>query len=371
MSLLPCPECGTKISNKARTCVYCGFESNDRSVPISLQDSYVIVPSLKFDIERGSNDDFFDTSYQLLSRSENQILYNFFGDLDKINKVIPGLLKVVQEIMKVEERLVAEIPDFIKKKLASGEWRLVKSATGEYFASVRGNKGIVKNLRLIKEQIPKDTLGVLDNLNSKILMNQLISEVESIGETINLLQQEIHNDRIAEADATLQMMNQIQYIQDLRIRESMIVNAITESTISKHKLMRNFSFNLDSITEDFKNPKLGFKSSKVANGKSIKALSSLQSIANLVQIETKGYTILGEIDAAKNTLLEFHNFIVSTNLNNRDVLLFLNENLPSNQIDIVDKFITITRNIKKFIDEEKQLSLLSNMKEEVLHNENF
>lgn len=42
MSLILCPECGTKISDKARICPHCGFMSDDNLRPISEQDTYEI-----------------------------------------------------------------------------------------------------------------------------------------------------------------------------------------------------------------------------------------------------------------------------------------------------------------------------------------
>lgn len=51
MSRILCPECGTKISDKAKTCPNCGFQSVDPNRPISEQDKYEIVPSFGYDIE--------------------------------------------------------------------------------------------------------------------------------------------------------------------------------------------------------------------------------------------------------------------------------------------------------------------------------
>ena len=51
MSLILCPECGTKISDKATSCPHCGFVSADPSRPISEQDTYEMVPAFRYDIE--------------------------------------------------------------------------------------------------------------------------------------------------------------------------------------------------------------------------------------------------------------------------------------------------------------------------------
>jgi ribosomal protein L37E len=51
MSLILCPECGTKISDKATQCPHCGFQSADSSRPISEQDKFEISPTFEYDIE--------------------------------------------------------------------------------------------------------------------------------------------------------------------------------------------------------------------------------------------------------------------------------------------------------------------------------
>ena len=51
MSRILCPECGTKISDKATKCPHCGFQSADPTRPISEQDKYEMVPIFEYDIE--------------------------------------------------------------------------------------------------------------------------------------------------------------------------------------------------------------------------------------------------------------------------------------------------------------------------------
>lgn len=51
MSRILCPECGTKISDKATKCPHCGFQSADPKRPISEQDKYEMVPIFEYDIE--------------------------------------------------------------------------------------------------------------------------------------------------------------------------------------------------------------------------------------------------------------------------------------------------------------------------------
>ena len=54
MSLILCPECGTKISDRATKCPHCGFQSADAERPISEQDKYEIVPILNMILRSGN-----------------------------------------------------------------------------------------------------------------------------------------------------------------------------------------------------------------------------------------------------------------------------------------------------------------------------
>lgn len=76
MSFIYCPECGSKISDKAKECPYCGFRNSGRLMPISkmeypVEPVRINIPSIAV-FEDGSN---------LLSNEDNRTLYNFLGDV--------------------------------------------------------------------------------------------------------------------------------------------------------------------------------------------------------------------------------------------------------------------------------------------------
>lgn len=366
MSLFMCPECGTKISDKARICVYCGYESIDNTLPISVQENEAVFQKTMIS-DKVESTPFFNTTYEIAETKQNELVLSFFSDSEMLSRIIPGFSKLVEDFLGREERLVADIPKYMSDKIKSGEWKILRSKSGEFFASVRGSKGIVKNIRLVKETVPVDVLGSLNDISNKAMINRLIAEVESIEETINFLQGELHQDRLAEADATMQLMAHVQYIQDSRLRENLIVSTLTTGILSKRKLMRNFKFNMDNLISGF--GKFSFKSNanKIANSTALDTLNSLKSISNLVQTEVQCFTLLGEVDAAKNTLLEFHNFLNLNNIYNRDILITLNENLPTNQIVTIEKIINIASNINRFIKEEEYIRLEIG-KEELINN---
>lgn len=90
----------------------------------------------------------------------------------------------------------------------------------------------------------------------------------------------------------------------------------------------------------------------------IRAADSFQdliSITNAVQIECEGYAMLGEYDACRESLLEFKTFVESNELNERNTLIRLNENLKTKQINLVNKFSDIAKKITAF-DEESGIA---------------
>lgn len=57
---------------------------------------------------------------------------------------------------------------------------------------------------------------------------------------------------------------------------------------------------------------------------------------------------MGEFESSKESLLQFRNFIVENQLDNRDTLLLLNENTPQKKISVVNGFMIISERITKF-----------------------
>ena len=91
MSRILCPECGTKISDKATKCPHCGFQSADPSRPISEQDKYEMVPIFEYEIEewKPNRDDLTVISYE-----NNKSLIQYFGKWETIQKKLPAIAEV-------------------------------------------------------------------------------------------------------------------------------------------------------------------------------------------------------------------------------------------------------------------------------------
>ncbi len=102
---------------------------------------------------------------------------------------------------------------------------------------------------------------------------------------------------------------------------------------------------------------LDIKGQRDIDPKAADAFQALVSITDAVQIESEGFAILGEYEAAKECLYQFRDFIQMNKLGERDTLLELNSNVKQKQLQVVDEFIQIADRITnlteiKLIDQQ-------------------
>lgn len=372
MSMIQCPECGTKISDKARICPNCGFVSNEPSRPISEQDKYMPLPLFKYDIQEwnpnGNEEDYF------VSFEDNKTLFDFLGDWESICRYAPEISEIISELAKEEKVLVADINPYVRKLIEEGVYRFTIDKNGEILPTIRDAKSIVKQVRLKEiEQVP-ELSNCMNNLALQSTMNQILDEIQYVEDTIKGLHIELQNDRLALADSAKDQLRVAIKIEDSKLRNIVILNAIKTATEAKCVLMRNFVENLHFVSEnsDLNDLQLFMegKTSKDIPAKVHDAFLDLINITNAVQIECKGYAILGEIEAEKECLSQFNTFILDNKLNERDTLLLLNENSPESNTLLVNEFGEIS---SKIINHSEHFLLKDNemiMLEDNNENEN-
>lgn len=349
MSVIPCPECGTKISDKARTCPYCGFMSDDNSCPISEQDTYEVVPIFRYDIEEWRPN---SRQLSVAAVEDNKNLFQFFGQWKNIERKIPDIADIIQQMAKKENILVAKMDKYVKDLIDKGVYRFTIDKKGEILPTIRDSEGIVKQVRLEEMSLSPELANSMNNLATHAAMAQILDEIAYVGDAIRGIHIELQNDRIALAESTRDKMKFAVKIQDTRLREIAILNAVDAATEAKRVLMRNFSENLQYIANNSeKNDVQLFFEGKKGRDIPQKVSDSFQdlvAITNSVQAECEGYAILGEIESSKESLLQFKNFITENHLDDRDTLLLLNENTPQKNIPIVNEFMMISERITNF-----------------------
>ena len=349
MSLILCPECGTKISDKAITCPYCGFMSENHSLPISVQDTYEVVPTFSYDVEEWNPD---NGELNVIAVRDNRLLVEQLGSWQNIQLRMPAIAKVIESMAKKEKILVTNMDSYVKELIDKGIYRFSIDKQGEILPTIRDAEGIVKQVRLTEMEFTPELASSLNNLSQQAAMAQILDEIEYVGDAIRGIHVELQNDRLALAESTRDKFLLATKMQDTRLREIAIMGAVESATEAKRILMRNFMENLSYIEEHSQLSELQLfmegKKGKDIPQKAADAFQALVSITNTVQIECEGLAIMGEYEASKASLLQFKQFITDNKLDQKDTLLLLNGNTPLNKVAIVDEFMLISERITKF-----------------------
>lgn len=370
MSLILCPECGTKISSKATTCPHCGYVSNDSTLPISVQDAYEVVPTFSYDIgEWNPNRE----QSNLIAYEDNKTLVEYLGNWQNIQLRLPAIADVIKGMAKRENILVAKMDSYVKTLIEKGVYRFTIDKKGEILPTIRDANGIVKQVRLQKMTLTPELANSISNLQAHAAMARILDEIEYVGDAIKGIHIELQNDRIALAESTKDKLLLAAKIQDTKLREIALLNVVNSATEAKRVLMRNFAENLRFIAENSQKNDVQLllegKKGKDIPQKAADAFQALVSITNSVQVECQGYALLGEYEASKESLLQFRKFITDNKLDDKDTLILLNENTPMKKMPVVNEFMVIASNITAF-DANRQLNGDNiNMIAEVSENE--
>ena len=356
MSLILCPECGTKISNKSTKCPHCGYVSNDSSLPISVQDTYEIVPMFSYDIEEWNPER--DQS-NLIAYEDNRTLVEHLGNWQNIQLRLPAVADVIRGMAEKDKILVAKMDSYVKTLIEKGVYRFTIDRQGEILPTIRDADGIVRQVRLQEMSLTPELANSLTNLQTHAAMAQILDEIEYVGDAIRGIHIELQNDRIALAESTKDKLLLASKIQDAKLREIALLNVVNSATDAKRVLMRNFAENLRFIADNSDKSDIQLlmegKKGRDIPQKVNDAFQALISITNSVQIECQGYALLGEYEASKESLLQFRQFITDNKLDNKDTLILLNENTPMKKMPVVNEFIKIANNITTF-DASRQIS---------------
>lgn len=349
MSLILCPECGNKISDKATNCPNCGFHSADKLRPISEQDKYEIIPIFGYDIDEWKPN---RGDLSVISYEDNKSLVQYFGNWETIKLKLPAVAEVISEMATKDHVLVAKMDSYVKKLIADGTYRFSIDKSGEILPTIRDANGFVKQVRLKDMSFSPNLTQSLNNLSTHAAMAQILDKIEFIGDSIREIHIELQNDRLALAESSRDKLKQAQRIQDARLRGIAMLEAINSATDAKRSLMRNFTQNLYFIAERSKKSDFELmierKGTKEATQKAIDSFQTLVYLTNAVQVECEGYAMLGEYESCKECLEEFKAFIIDNRLDKRDTLLLLNENSSQKKINIVNEFSDIAKRITSF-----------------------
>lgn len=212
----------------------------------------------------------------------------------------------------------------------------------------------VKKVRLRETVSMSELLPNLQHLETQAALAMIMNQLENVQEQIAQIRGELQQDRLSQADAAWDQLNQALKITDGRRREQAVMIAIGTGTEAKHTLMWHFASCLHLIEGNADQNEARLIIGDIFKGKSNKergeiearmAYDDLVGILNCVRVETEGHMAIGDTETARCSLKEFATFIETEQLDDRDTILKIDSRLPSAQKrpEVVDEFYAIAQ----------------------------
>ena len=206
MSLILCPECQTKISDKATSCPHCGYTSTDALLSISVQETYEPTPVFEYDIAEWTPTEV----STIISPEDNRV----FGDWEQIQVGMPAIADAIRALAAKETVMVAQIDSYVKQLIKTGVYRFSIDNHGEILPTIRDASGIVKQVRLSEMQLTPQLSQSFNNLATQAAMAQILNKIECVSESIKQIHIELQNDRLALAESARDKLLQAMRIQE-------------------------------------------------------------------------------------------------------------------------------------------------------------
>jgi hypothetical protein len=339
MGLVYCPECGTKVSDKASVCPFCGFRSSAKNLPMVARKN----PPKRIEWDSTSLLAEFDQVFPI-STIQNDNLNIIFGRVENLSRVAPAFFETIKAMLPKTIK-VAEVNPAVQKLLDSGAIRFITDKNGEILPTLYGNKGAVAQVRLKDLKLTPDLGSSIVDLQTQIALAQVISEIHEVQRGIANLHTELQDDRLALADSAWQQLQQAALINDARVREEKLLGILSSATDAKCLLFRAFA-NEKRFFDERKDKNdlqklLDVDAQKYGAEKSVEIFNTLFAATKTVQVETTIYCLLGEQNAARLSMKQFSDFISTNELDDRETLLALNSYSSFDQKNLIKNFTDI------------------------------
>lgn len=351
MSMIYCPECGTRISDSAITCPRCGFAATEALVTISSLPPAEIPPTLI--IPEAS---VFSDGGTLLTAKENRDLVRFLSSARTVHRLAPAIYDAIDKMMGAGDvKYVADFSKAAMELMERGELVFsVEKKTGELLPQLRSVKTgrVYEKARIRVEDVPADIMPSITTLQTQIMMAEIMGRIESVAANVEALRLEAQADRIAAAESAWQQLQQAVQIRDTRLREQKMLDIAAKATDARCQLEGNFKTNLMIA--------MGKKGRSKDWGQAANtAMVDLSIIALSARTEYAAYCLLDEKDAAYAALSQFKEFVTTNRLSDKGTLLSINSLSSANRDNITRDFHTIAREVIKIgpsVTETKRLT---------------
>lgn len=223
MTMVACPECGTKISDKAKQCPYCGCANEDSLMPLGAvlpvtRLTKVIIPQASI----------FDGGVNLLKPEDNARIVEFLSDAQRMARFAPSVYEAIMKMIgRSESKYVADFSKKAEELMKRGELVFsVERKSGDLLPQLRrvDNGQVYEKARIHIEEAPKDMLPVVCAVQNQANMNEVLRKIEAVSEEVSALRLEGQADRIAKANSVWAQPHQASLMQDARLRELKMLN---------------------------------------------------------------------------------------------------------------------------------------------------
>lgn len=228
----------------------------------------------------------------------------------------PQFIHLVKSMIPKKEFRVMLNPTQ-RKQLAEGALKLMSTKKGELKANLVNPKtGKIVSTLSLKEI--SDTPGLdkaLADYASQMQMVQIAKNVQQVQIAVEEIRQGQENDRLASAYSCQQKLLQATKIENPQLREAALLRIAQDAEDSRNRLMLSQSANIECIKNEPESIIQKFLSGSSAakiNDRMNAIREGLCTMNSTTLAEAIAYQELGEMDAARESLLYYAQYIQKT-----------------------------------------------------------
>lgn len=241
-----------------------------------------------------------------------------------INRIINNLISAsplfasLYEGLKTNERVIIEVSDEAKRKLASGEWKWAnaKDKDGFFRAIIRDDKGIVEQALLKKEDVCNGVnVGQMANAMQAMAVQKQLTDISEkldvIFDGINDLKMGQQNDRLGLYYSAEFMYREALKVNDPILQKNMIAQAVSNLGISVEQIKQTTLYDIHKIRKMYSPERQSFNG-KIKQEDVLEIKKNFQIIHKAVALKTAIFCNSGELNAAICALLEYRDFLIAS-----------------------------------------------------------
>ena len=249
----------------------------------------------------------------LLKRAKNT-----FRQIEELLYTTPAFINMVKASIP-EQAFRAIMTDEQKAQLANGTLKLMTKKDGTLMANLVNpkNNKIVSTISLENVNLSPVLTEAMTSYATQMQMAQIAEEIHTVQLAIEEVRQGQEYDRLATAYSCQQKFLQALQIRKSELKEMALLRIASDAEDSRNLLMQSQNANLAFIKEQpesFWGKLISGANNDKINQRMIEIRESLSAVNMVSLAEAMAYYELGEVDAARQSLQYYANYIENTYL---------------------------------------------------------